>query len=982
MIRRRDVLRGSVVVTASALAAPAALGGVARAGNATEGPRDALAWGPVAAQTRPWTRWWWHGSAVTADGLAGQLRAFAEAGLGGVEIQPIYEAQGREDRIRNYLSPEWLAALDAATRHASGLGLGVDLTAGSGWNIGGPWIAPELSAGKVLVERWELREGERLEVPVRAVQPPHPELLDEERLSRPDLRPPMEPLPEPPLAALVARERGSGETVDLGARVGPDRVLDWVAPAGRWELVGVFSGLVLKRVERAGPGGKGLMADCFAAGPVRLHLDRLGEALGEGRRGLRGVFHDSFELEAMDWTREAVAEFARLRGYDLVPHLPEVFNGSGAAGGDEVRSRVLCDVRETFSDLFLERFAGPLSEWSARRGWLTRNQAHGSPANLLDVYGAADIPETEYSGAASIPIPGLRQGAGTARRPATLAWRFASSPAHVLGKPLVAAEAITWVDQHYHVSLSQAKPVVDVLFGAGINHIVLHGSAYSPPEAPWPGVSFYAATEVNPANGTLWRDLPRLTGYVTRCQSVLQSGEHDNDVLLYWPQHDLWAQPDGGTGEEGEGPDLTPDHHWQGEPWVYDHPTGAGGVAAGLEARGWQFDWVSDRQLAAFRADADADADASGGVRNEHGRYRVVVVPGARHVPLPTVEKLRELVVDGAAVVFVGDLPADVPGLAELEERRSRLAALRNDLRRAVVVPGEGADLDRALAEAGAVREPVADSGLSVLRRRHEEGRHYFLANVTAERVEGWFALGTGNAAGVAALDPLRDVRGLAPTRREGGRLDVWLGLDPGESLILRTFDRRRAEALDAPAYPTPVPTGRELALDGPWTVTFLDGGPALPPERTLGELVSWHGLGEEEADFSGAARYRLEFSLSAADARRSWLLDLGDVRESAAARLNGRDLGTAWALPFRLALGSSPRPGRNVLELEVTNLAANRVRALARRGELVTNFFMSWLDDAAPADWEPMPSGLLGPVRLTETETRPARPASARGGA
>ncbi|WP_267888445.1 glycosyl hydrolase, partial [Streptomyces sp. SBT349] len=185
-----------MAVTTSAAMSQALGAGRAEGAAETSGGADGLGWGPVTSQTRPWTRWWWLGSAVTETGLAGHLRAFAEAGLGGVEIQPIYEAQGQEDRVLPFLGPEWLAALDAATRHARDHGLGVDLTAGSGWNIGGPWITPELGAGRALVERWQLDEGQRLDAPVRAEQPPHPGLIDEERLSRPDFRPPMDPLPD------------------------------------------------------------------------------------------------------------------------------------------------------------------------------------------------------------------------------------------------------------------------------------------------------------------------------------------------------------------------------------------------------------------------------------------------------------------------------------------------------------------------------------------------------------------------------------------------------------------------------------------------------------------------------------------------------------------------------------------------------------------------------------------------------------------
>ncbi|MEB8339552.1 glycosyl hydrolase [Streptomyces endophyticus] len=985
-MRRRDILRGTVALGASALALRATSEAAALSTESVPGSGGGLDWPRFAREARPWTRWWWLGSAVTEAGLARHLEQFQQVGFGGVEIQPIYEAQGYEDHDLAYLGQGWLAALDATTRHARRLDLGVDLTTGSGWTFGGPWVKPEQSAGKVLVEHWELGHGERLGVPVRTTQPPHPGLVDEEKLARPDLRPPMDPLPEPPLAALVAREADSGDTVDLTARVHPDGTLDWTAPAGSWQLTGVFSGLVLKRVERAGPGGKGLMVDYFDGAAVRHHLDHFGEAIGSGR-GIRALFHDSFELEATDWTHRTVAEFARLRGYDLVPHLPEVFTD---AGTPEVRSRVLSDVRETLADLFLEQFAEPWDAWSAERGWLTRNQAHGSPANLLDIYGAADIPETEYAGAELIPIPGLRQGAGTANAPKSLVWRFASSPAHVLGKPLASAETLTWRDEHFHVALSQAKPTVDLLFAAGINHLVFHGTAYSPAETegteateaaeeseqseesrdiPWPGFSFYAAAELQPAN-TLWGDLPELNDYITRCQSVLQSGEHGNDVLVHFPQHDLWALPDGGVGDGAEDIELSPDYKWEGTDWMYGHPSGVGDIVAGLEARGWQFDWVSDRQLADFRGSAD-------GVSNGHSRYAVVLVPNARLIPLETARRLRDLAAAGATVVFVGGLPEDVPGLAELDRRRAEFKQIVDELcerhdpshrgrfrvgRGHVVVTGRGGGLDTALAAAGAVREPVADSGLRVLRRRHTEGNHLFLTNVTAQRIDGWWPLGS-HAASVGVLDPLHDTRGLAETRRDRAAVEVRLRLEPGESRILRTFTTRALSAAPAPA---PVPTGRERELTGPWTLAFRKGGPELPPTRTLDKLVSWTELGGQETEFSGSARYTLRFTATDSERARDWLLDLGDVRESARVRLNGRDVATAWALPFRVPLGRALREGENVLELDVTNLAANRVRALARRGELALHHYMQWRS-APPQDWDPMPSGLLGPVRLVE---------------
>ncbi|SDQ24401.1 glycosyl hydrolase [Actinopolyspora saharensis] len=965
MINRREFIHGGILASA-ALTSVSGRSAAATDGTTSPGEVRTLRWPEFTHQTRPWTRWWWPGSIVTEDGLRRELDRLADNGFGGVEVQPIYEPHGYEESIREYLGAEWMRALDVTVEHAGSRNLGIDLTTGSGWTFGVPWIPPELSAGRVLVERWRLRGGQRLEGEVRTEHPPHPDLVDEERLARPEFRPPRPSIPEPPLAALIARDSGTGRTIDLTDRVDGDRKLDWTAPSGDWELTGLFSGWVLKRVERAGPGGKGLLADYFDEHSIRQHLDHFGDSLGERGQGIRALFHDSFELQGTDWTASVLEDFARLRGYAPAPYLPEVFDERSTS---ERRRRVLTDLRETFSDLFLERFARQWSDWSAERGWLTRNQAHGSPANLLDVYAAADIPETEYTGGDVLPVPGVRGGAQPVHSPTPLVWRMASSAAHLRGKSLVGAETMTWRDEHYHVSLSQAKPEVDLLFSAGVNHVVFHGTTYSPEEAPWPGLSFYASTELRPAN-TAWQQVSELNEYITRCQSVLQSGEHGNDVLVYWPQHDLWAAPHGGV-ESSEAPELTPDYGWKGDPWMHSHPTGADELADKLARRGWQFDWVSDRQLAEF-------SGSRSGIHNQHCTYAAVVVPGAELVPLETVRQLRRLAAAGAMVVFAGALPRDVPGLGRLDQRRTQLAGILHTLTsrpsddsvehrvgagRAVVTTSD-ARLEKALADAGSVREPIADSGLKVLRRKHEKGEYRFLANLTGELVDDWFALGT-LATSAAALDPLRDERGTVRMRRKDGHDHVRVRLAPGESLFLKTFRRER---IDAAEYRALVPTGQRQRVGGPWRIEFLEGGPSLPRPRSLDSLASWTELGTAESEFSGTARYAVEFHADRDRAARDWLLDLGEVRETARVTLNGHHLGTAWSVPFRIPLNGALSAGRNVLEVEVTNLAANRVRALATRGTLPDSTYMQWRT-AHPREWDPQPSGLLGPVELLEIE-------------
>jgi hypothetical protein len=151
-----------------------------------------------------------------------------------------------------------------------------------------------------------------------------------------------------------------------------------------------------------------------------------------------------------------------------------------------------------------------------------------------------------------------------------------------------------------------------------------------------------------------------------------------------------------------------------------------------------------------------------------------------------------------------------------------------------------------------------------------------------------------------------------------------------------------------------------------------------LPPGATRAALRSWTELGGEAERFAGTARYHLEFDAAELIRRAGrpdpaadrWALDLGDVRESARVRLNGEAVATAWSVPFVVQLGDRVKPGRNVLELEVTNLAANRIRDMDRRGVpwkimREINFVDINYKPFDASGWALKPSGLLGPVRL-----------------
>ena len=538
------------------------------------------------------------------------------------------------------------------------------------------------------------------------------------------------------------------------------------------------------------------------------------------------------------------------------------------------------------------------------------------------------------------------------------------------GKKLVGCETGTWLNEHFTETLADMKYLLDDLFLSGVNHVFYHGTCYSPDEAPWPGWLFYASYEMNPRN-SVWRDVPALNAYVARCQAVLQSGRPDNDILLYWPIHDFW--------HDAKGTARNMSVH--ARDWFEDQPVGH--TASNLWARGYMFDYVSDRQLAEAKV-------REGKVNVAGGDYRVVVVPPCEHIPLQTLSRLVALAEGGAIVVFEQTLPKDVSGWADLENQRTSLAKLTATARQSKRV--RVGELEASLASAGVLRETMFDrEGLMCIRRATDGGTTYFIANRGEKPVDGWIPL-AGLAKLVVVLDPLTGNSGVAATGQSGAnQMEVFLKLAAGESVILRCLS---GEVSSATKWIWWKPSGTPSLVSGQWQLKFLAGGPELPVPLTTTMLASWTEFSDTNAQrFAGTALYTLIFDkptfvvppLGGGNGRPAkagttsparfnhWQLDLGKVCQSARVRLNGQDLGTLITPPFQVVAGGL-KSKDNVLEVEVTNVSANRIRDLDRLGVNWKNFHdINFVNlgykpfDAS--DWTLTDSGLLGPVTLTPVQ-------------
>lgn len=904
---------------------------------------EPLEWPVLTRESRPWTRWWWLGSAVDETELTRHLEMFRAAGLGGVEVSPIYGVRGSEARDVPYLSPRWVELLAHTAREGQRLDLGIDTIMGTGWPCGGTWVSASEAAARALFESYPVAAGGRVETPIRSSAAPQAVLL-----------------------ALMAYS-AAGEVLELTGNVDEARRLSWQAPAGEWTLHALFQAGTGQHVKRAAPGAEGLVLDHFSGAAVQHYLTHFDAPLAPlpAEAPLRGFFNDSFEVYGANWTADLLSQFERRRGYDLRRHLPAL-RGEGEV---ETASRVRADYRQTVAELLLEAFAEPWTAWAHQQGRITRNQAHGSPGNLLDLYAAVDIPETETFRNVWLEFAGLELPPGAARREGgralILCGKLASSAAHVAGRPLCSSESCTWLGEHGHVPLEHVKAVVDCLFVMGINHVFYHGTPFSPADAAWPGWMFYATTHCAPTN-PWWRDFAAVNDYIARCQSFLQSGKPDDDVLLYFPIHDLWASE---AGSRNLLQYLAVHNTGQ---WLDENLASFARTGERLWTRGYGYDCVSDRML------RDAITVSGQELRSHGGAHRVLLVAGCTRMPPETLERILHLAREGATVLVAGALPSDVPGLGELERRRQRLRAAREAIgafqtvrpgvQEAHVVAGRvllGDDPEALLAYAGVRREALVDHGIAVIRRREGEGWCYFLVNQSRQRQERWVTLGVPAQAAVL-FDPAGRRRGVARVRQaDGDGAQLFLQLEPGESLLARAL----THPVEGEPWPYLAPAGEGVTLAGEWQVQFVAGGPTLPsPARVTGltSWTSWADDAEARRGFSGTARYTIRFDRPAA-AAEAWVLDLGDVRHSARVRLNGEELGTLYARPWRLSLSQPLRERSNELEIEVTNLMANRLAALDRQKVDWRKFYFVNID-YRPFDasgWEPLPSGLLGPVRL-----------------
>lgn len=826
-------------------------------------------------EAKPGIRWWWMGSAVDKENLGWNLDQYAKAGIGAVEITPLYGVQGNDKNDIPYLSPRWMEMLRFVEKKDKELGIETDMATGTGWPFGGPWVPLSEAACKAVF--------------VDTIVDVKKKLMDINFT-----------LPE--------KERDFAKL----------KVIKAYPVAGatkKKRVIALYESRTRQKVKRAAPGGEGYVIDHFDSTAVAHYLAHIDSAFtASGTPFPHTFFNDSYEVYGANWTPTLLTEFENMHGYKLQDKFPEFLDGDAI---------VVSDYRETLGEMLLHNFTKQWTAWAHKHGAITRNQAHGSPANLIDCYAAVDIPEIEGFGLTDFGIKGLRKDPGKTRPNFSdlSMLKYAPSAAHITGKKYTSSETFTWLTEHFRTSLSQMKPDMDLMFCAGVNHMFFHGTAYSPKNDPWPGWKFYASIDMSPTN-SIWRDAPELLKYITHCQTYLQWGQPDNDFLVYLPVRDMWR---------------TNTKKWL---MMFD----IHGMAKkapefikcilDIDKAGFDCDYISDQYLRSCTYKNGMIETAAG------TRYKALVIPGNNIMPSDVIQHISQLKAQGAKIIK--------------------------------------GDNTEAMAKAANPEMMRKLYGLKLIRRSNKYGHHYFIANLTDHDIKAQVPIATGENAALW-YNPMNESYHAAVIN-ERGELDI--NLKSGESRILLSAQKESAPWLQdkklrlAKAEPQTIDKGESIDLTAnTWKLSFTEEAPKVEETFSLQGLKTWESLSDKAQVTMGTGVYETTFKLSKEQAKKQWSIDLGDVRESARVYINGHYIGCAWAVPYILHCKDALSKGKNTIRIEVTNLPANRIAALDREGVkwrkmkeinvVDINYKKTTYDK-----WEPVPSGLNSTVKLVEVKT------------
>lgn len=891
-------------------------------------------------EARLFVRWWWNGNRLDKKEILRELDIMKEAGIGGVEINPIAFPQHANPMGYEALTifdEEWLEMLQVALEGAKERGMICDMIVGSGWPFGGEFLAKDDQTQIVTIETIEL-EGER------SYQFKVADLLEKVNL---DIHSSYEHPFKELLMVRLAPKRADRflEGEDLTGDM-QDGVIPVGVPKGDHVLYCVVKLTGYMAVINGAPGAAGPVLNHYSKPAVERYLNRVsGFITGKiGNMGnyLRAMFCDSMELEGANWNDDLPDEFEKRRGYSILPYLPFVLKKVGHMGNpveekygtifpDEVAAllkNVELDLYSTRIELFKERFIDTFNNWCHQNNVQSRVQAYGRGMHPLEASMNIDIPECEtwlfQDVGREMPELGL-DGRGP-----RMVNKYVASGAALAGKRIVSCEEITNVSMPFMATLENIKVAGDQSNLSGVTHSILHGFNYSPPEIPFPGWVRYGAY-FNEKN-TWWPYFRLWSEYKARLSYLLQQATPRANIAILQPLSDLWLK---------HGPQRDPfPQRWypeyQNNLWEAIHQNGGG------------CDYVSEGII-------NQSTFTKGEMIYNECRYGTLLLPEVETIQIETARSLASFASKGGKIVFIGKKPFQSSGYIDKEENDRTVREIIDELERDENVIFYQSPDENIIQWFGRLQEEKDIQSYVRFDKtnRYLSQSHYllggyplfFIANTSlSENISVRCEFQVSRKLHPWIWNPETGERVPCPT--EGASNLVHLNLPRATSLLILFEPEKAAQPEDVAAS-----TIGEKVIGGEWSLLLEH----INGERVQTSIPGLSDLTENilTKHFAGVATYEKVVTL---DFDQYNTIDLGEVQGISELFVNDRQVGMRWYGDHRYEVGDYIVKGKNRVIIKLTTITGNYLKGLddnkvARLWTAGQNYY---------------PMGVMGPVKIS----------------
>ncbi|MBN1338659.1 MAG: hypothetical protein JXA03_05010, partial [Bacteroidales bacterium] len=657
---------------------------------------------------------------------------------------------------------------------------------------------------------------------------------------------------------------------------------------------------------------------------------------------IRAMFCDSMELEGANWVDDLPDEFEKRRGYSLLPYLPFVLKKVGHMGNpvDEDYGTVFCDtvseeikrvgldLYKTRIELFKERFLDTFNDWCHRNNVKSRMQAYGRGLHPLEASMEIDIPEAEtwLSGDLGKSYPDL----GLNGRAPRMSNKYVSSGAVLAGKRIISCEEITNTNIVFIASLETIKIAGDQTNISGINHSILHGFNYSPPDAPFPGWVRYG-TYFNERN-TWWPYFPKWAEYKTRISYLLQNATPRANIAILQPLTDLWLK---------HGPQRDPFP----QKWYPDYQNN---LWEAINQNGGGCDYVSEKIIknSIFRD----------GRMSYNGRsYDALFLPGIETLDIDTAKSLTEFAKEGGKIIFIGVKPFKSPDFINGNENDAAVKKITEDLmknKNVVLYPApEGEVINwykKMQDELGLkpfVRFVKTNKFLNQSAYLIGGAPMFFITNTSlSEHISVKAEFQADEKLSSWIWNPETGKKYLYPGLN-GRNNELQLEIPRAASLMIIFEDNSKGEV-----YKPISIQGQGKELSGSWSLNlkYINGQES---SFVIGSLADFPDS-EQAKTFAGEIIYEKRFE---SDDKEFSCLDLGIVHGVSELIINGETIGSKWYGEHVYDIGSSVKKGENIIRIKITTIIGNYIKSLK--------------DNPVSKTWtrrnEYRPLGISGPVRV-----------------